>query len=197
MLFRSEYLLELQAKWGKQYNQEQLIRFEQLYNDIDKTQSIVTAIQKDNARKMCMLSYKIEEALWSDDQKGSDVKSLIASYNDLAKAADFTPKTAKNIGDFESIGELCAFLEKKGNQFEFYDWVPKDDIDKVMQDLQNYTKRVVIGETNIAEELNEKLEMIQQMNRIENEGYEEEDFSYVSIDDELADEYNEEFEVDG
>jgi hypothetical protein len=197
-LFNAQHVNDLRKKWGEEFTDEQVLRFEQLYNDIEKTQSIVTAIQKDNARKMCMLSYRIEKALWDEDKNGSDVKSLISAYDQLAKAADFTPKTAKNVGDFESIGELCAFLEKKGQKFEFYDWKPKDDIDKVMQDLQNYTRRIVIGETNIAEELNDKLDMVQRMNNIENDGLYNDDedlFSSVAIDDDLADEYNEQFEA--
>ena len=148
-----------------------------------------------------MLSYQIEKAIWKDDEGygkgGTEVKALISSYDQLAKAADFTPKTAKNVGDFESIGELCAFLEKRGFKNKFYDWVPRDEVDKVMQNLQKYTKRIVVGETNIAEELNNKLDQIEQMNRIEDDdNYEEDSYSKVSIDDSLADEFNEEFEVD-
>lgn len=193
-----EDLTNLREKWGNQFNENQLRRFESLYEDIDKTQSITTAIQRDNARKMCMLSYQIEQAIWDEEQKGSDVKSLIGAYDQLAKSADFTPKSAKNAGDFDSVGELCAFLEKRGFKNKFYDWVPRDEVDKVMKNLQNYTRRIVVGETNIAEELNEKLDQIQNMNRMEYDDYREEDDEYnrVIVEDALADEYNEEFEVD-
>ena len=193
----TEDLKKLREKWGSEYTEDQLLRFESLYNDIDKTQSITTAIQRDNARKMCMLSYQIEKAIWDGDQKGSDVKSLISAYDQLAKSSDFTPKSAKNAGDFDSVGELCAFLEKRGFKNQFYDWVPRDEVDKVMMNLQKYTKRIVVGETNIAEELNEKLDAIQNMNRIENDyGEEDDEFNKITIDDTLADEFNEEFEVD-
>lgn len=192
-----EDLKALHEKWGSEYTEDQLRRFEQLYNDIDKTQSIITAIQRDNARKMCMLSYQIEKAIWDEDQKGSDVKSLIAAYDQLAKSSDFTPKSAKNAGDFDSVGELCAFLEKRGFKNKFYDWVPRDEVDKVMMNLQKYTKRIIVGETNIAEELNEKLDAIQNMNRLEYDYNEDDDeFNKIVIDDNLADEFNEEFEVD-
>ncbi|MBR2430649.1 hypothetical protein IKB17_04230 [bacterium] len=200
-LLSQEDFKDLQEKWGRDFTQEQLLYFENMYNEIDKTQSITTAIQRDNARKMCMLSYQIEKAIWKEEEgynkTGTEVKALIGAYDQLAKAADFTPKTAKNVGDFESIGELCAFLEKRGYKNKFYDWAPRDEIDKVMQNLQKYTKRIVIGETNIAEELNNKLEQIQQMNRIEeDDNFEDEKYNGVTIDDELADELNEEFEVD-
>lgn len=197
-VLRAEDLKDLKKKWGDGFTEEQLIRFEELYKDIDKTQSIITAIQRDNARKMCMLSYQIEQAIWSEDTKGTDVKALIGAYDQLSKSSDFTPKSAKNAGDFDSVGELCAFLEQRGFKNKFYDWVPRDEVDKVMLNLQKYTKRIVLGETNIAEELNEKLEAVQNMNRLEygDEDFDDEEFNKVVIDDSLADEYNEEFEVD-
>lgn len=191
-----EDLNKLREFWGSEYTEDQLKRFQALYDDIEKTQSITTAIQRDNARKMCMLSYQVEKAIWNEDLKGSDIKALVSSYNDLAKASDFSPKTARNAGDFESIGELCAFLEKRGYMNKFYDWKPKDEIDQVMKNLQSYTKRIVVGETNIAEELNTKLDQIQQMNRMEDYSDEDEEYSRIVVDDNLADEFNEAFEVD-
>lgn len=191
-----EDLIKLREFWGSEYTDEQLKRFQALYEDIEKTQSITTAIQRDNARKMCMLSYQVEKTIWDPDSKGTDIKALVSSYNDLAKASDFSPKTARNAGDFESIGELCAFLEKKGFKNDFYDWKPKDEIDLVMKNLQNYTRRIVVGETNIAEELNEKLDQIQQMNKLEDYSEDEEKYNRIVVDEELADEFNEEFEVD-
>ena len=188
---------KLREKWGEGFTEDQLRRFESLYEDIEKTQSITTAIQRDNARKMCMLSYQIENAIWDGDSKGSDIKALIGAYDQLAKSSDFTPKAAKNVGDFDSVGELCAFLEKRGFKNSFYDWVPRDEVDKVMMNLQKYTRRIVIGETNIAEELNEKLDAIQNMNKYEDDyGAEDEEYNQIAIDDSLADEYNESFEVD-
>ena len=189
-------LKNLQEFWGTGYSNEQLKRFQALYDDIEKTQSVTTAIQRDNAKKMAMLSYQIEKAIWDEEAKGSDVKALISSYNDLAKAADFSSKTARNAGDFESVGELCAYLEKKGFMNEFYNWREKDQIDLVMKNLQNYTKRIVVGETNIAEELNEKLNQIQTMNKLEEFNEDDERYERIVVDDELADEFNEEFEVD-
>lgn len=191
-----EDMKKLREFWGSEYSEDQLLRFQALYDDIEKTQSITTAIQRDNARKMCMLSYQVEKAIWNEEMKGSDIKALVSSYNDLAKASDFSPKTARNAGDFESVGELCAFLEKRGYMNKFYDWKPKDEIDQVMKNLQSYTKRIVIGETNIAEELNTKLDQIQQMNRMEDYSDEDEEYSRIVVDDNLADEFNEAFEVD-
>lgn len=191
-----EDIKQLKEFWGAEYTEDQLKRFQALYEDIEKTQSITTAIQRDNARKMCMLSYQVEKSIWDEESKGSDIKALVSSYNDLAKAADFSPKTARNAGDFESIGELCAYLEKKGFLNDFYDWKPKDEIDLVMKNLQNYTRRIVVGETNIAEELNEKLDQIQQMNKLEDYQQEDDRYERIVIDDSLADEFNEDFEVD-
>lgn len=197
--FKQEDIRQLKEKWGRNFSDAQLIQFEKMYEDIEKTQSITTAIQKDNARKMCMLSYKIEQAIWDEDENGkgngTEVKSLIGAYDQLAKSADFTPKTAKNIGDFESVGELFAFLEKRGWKNKYYDWKPRDEVDKVMSNLQTYTKRIIIGETNIAEELNDKLEQIKNLNAIDSSGaMSDEEFLTVHYEDDLADELMEEWD---
>jgi len=39
---------------------------------------------------------------------------LLGSYDKLVKIAEFTPKNAKNANDFDSVGELFRWLEKRG-----------------------------------------------------------------------------------
>ena len=64
-----------------------------------------------------------------------------------------------------------------------------------MSNLQNYTKRIIIGETNIAEELNDKLEQIKNLNAIDSSGtMSDEDILNVHYEDDLADELMEEWD---
>jgi hypothetical protein len=39
---------------------------------------------------------------------------MLSSYDKIIKIAEFTPKNAKNAADFDSVGELVRWLEKKG-----------------------------------------------------------------------------------
>lgn len=173
---------------------------ESLYEDIEKTQSIVTAIQRDNAKKMCMLSLKIEEAIINDsDGDTNKVKAYISAYNDLAKTADFTPKSAKNIGDFESFGEVARWIEQRGYKTDYYSFEDKDEIDFLIKDIQLYLRRIVVGESNIKDELNDKLDQVIRLAELErNGGFEELEYrETVQLDDSIADEFNEEFDVGG
>ena len=62
----------------------------------------------------------------------------MTAYDKLVKTAEFTPKNAKNINDFDSIGELIAWMEKRGWKNPYYDDVPKDIVDETMQNIQAF-----------------------------------------------------------
>ena len=65
----------------------------------------------------------------------------------------------------------------------------------ILPDLANYTKRIIIGETNIAEELNDKLEQIKNLNAIDSSGtMSDENILNVHYEDDLADELMEEWD---
>lgn len=63
---------------------------------------------------------------------GGDAKDEMKVCHDIMKANGFEPKNAKNIGDFDSVGEIFAWLEKRG-------WNPEwahpqnDEIDLMMK----------------------------------------------------------------
>lgn len=191
---------ELRKKWGSDFTNEELFRLEALYDDIEKTQSIVTAIQRDNAKKMSMLSLKTEQAIINDgDGDANKVKSYISAYNDLAKTADFTPKTAKNLGDFESFGEVARWIEQRGYATDYYKFKDRDEIDFIIKDIQQYVRRIVVGESNIKDELNDKLDQLQRLAELERSGnFDDIDYrETVQLDDSIADEFNEEFDTGG
>ena len=190
--------LELQSlknTWGENWTASQLKYLERFYDDMERTQNINTAIQRDNARKMAKLSLQLDEMIEKND-KGADIKSIVAASDQLAKAADFTTKSAKNIGDFDSVGELFKWLEKKGWQNPHYDWKDRDDVDMVMNNLQRYTKRIVLGESNIAADLENKIKSLSNDEAkldLEEDLYEAIDMS--DLDESLQDELSAEFEI--
>jgi hypothetical protein len=59
----------------------------------------------------------------------------LTSYDKLVKTAEFTPKNVKNINDFDSVGELIKWLEKKGWHNTFYDNVTRDVVDETMKNI--------------------------------------------------------------
>lgn len=158
-------LKRLQDKWGK-YAPEDLEYLEGLHTGMKNTQNINGTLQEDQALKLCKLSLAID----SNIREGREVDKLLSSYDKLIKIADFTAKNAKNAADFESVGELFLWLEKKGFTFKYYDDVPRDIVDETIRNSQNFVRRLYTNESDIGNEITSRMEALQNIARLENSG---------------------------
>lgn len=158
---------QLQERWGANYDDEALRYLENLYNGLMTTQNVNGALQVDQALKICKMSYEIDCRI----REGSDFDKLLASYDKLVKAAEFTPKNVKNINDFDSVGELIKWLEKRGWKNTFYDGVTRDVVDETMKNFQNFNQRLYTNESGIGEQITERLNALKQVKAIEEESY--------------------------
>jgi len=78
-----------------------------------------------------MISLELESRI----RAGVDFDKLLSSYDKLVKVAEFTPKNVKNANDFDSVGELIKWLEKRGWKNKFYDGVTRDVIDETIKNI--------------------------------------------------------------
>ncbi|MBR5939479.1 hypothetical protein IKZ77_02935 [Candidatus Saccharibacteria bacterium] len=78
-----------------------------------------------------MISLELESRI----RAGVDFDKLLSSYDKLVKVAEFTPKNVKNANDFDSVGELIKWLEKRGWVNKFYDGVTRDVIDETIKNI--------------------------------------------------------------
>ena len=101
-------------------------------------------------------------------REGTDFDKMLASYEKLVKAAEFTPKNVKNAGDFDSIGELVKWLEKRGFRNTFYDDVTRDIVDETIKNIQNYNQRLYTNESGIGEEITRRIEALKNAQELEN-----------------------------
>ena len=157
----------LQERWGANYDDEALRYLENLYNGLMTTQNVNGALQVDQAIKICKMSYEIDNRI----REGSDFDKLLASYDKLVKAAEFTPKNVKNINDFDSVGELIKWLEKRGWKNTFYDGVTRDIVDETIKNFQNFNQRLYTNESGIGEQITERINALKQAKQIEEESY--------------------------
>jgi len=81
-----------------------------------------------------MISLELESRI----RAGADFDKLLTSYDKLVKVAEFTPKNAKNASDFDSVGELFRWLEKRGWKNKFFDGVTRDIVDETIKNIQSY-----------------------------------------------------------
>ena len=157
----------LQKMWGASYDDEALDYLDTLYQGLLSTQNINGKLQMDQAQKICKMSLEIDRRI----EEGADFDKLLASYDKLVKAAEFTPKNVKNINDFDSVGELIKWLEKRGWKNTFYDDVSRDIVDETMQNFQAFNQRLYTNESGIGEQITERLNNLKSVALIEQESY--------------------------
>ena len=160
---RDEKFKKLREKWGGNYDDEDLVYLEGLYTGLLATQNVNGALQVDQAQKICKISFEIDSRI----REGDDFDKLLTSYDKLVKTAEFTPKNVKNATDFDSVGELFRWLEKRGWKNKFYDNVTRDIVDETMKNVQNFTQRLYTNETGISEEIDRRVAALQSAKELE------------------------------
>ena len=160
---RDEKFKKLREIWGGNYADEDLVYLEGLYTGLLATQNVNGALQVDQAQKICKISFEIDSRI----REGADFDKLLTSYDKLVKTAEFTPKNVKNATDFDSVGELFRWLEKRGWKNKFYDNVTRDIVDETMKNVQNFTQRLYTNETGISEEIDRRVAALQSAKELE------------------------------
>ncbi len=166
---RADKVNKLKEKWGFNYSEEDLLYLENLLAGIIKSQDVNGAKSYDEAKKLCKVSLLIEERI----RAGEDFDKLLKSYESLTKIADFTPKNARNVNDFDSAGELFAWLERRGWINKYYDGTTQDIVDNTMKNMQTYLRNLYVNENSIPEEVDRRLEALKHVAAFENKFYDD------------------------
>ena len=154
----------LKKIWGANYDDEALEYLDMLYQGLLSTQNINGKLQMDQAQKICKMSYEIDRRI----EEGADFDKLLASYDKLVKAAEFTPKNVKNINDFDTFGEAAKWMEKNGWRNRFYDNVTRDIVDETIKNFQSFVQRLYTNESNIGDEVTRRMEALKRTSELEN-----------------------------
>ena len=184
----------LKREWSPLYSQEELLFLEDYFNNIIATQNVSTPILKQYARDLCEIELRIKTGL----REGADIKKDMDARDNIIKMAHFEASNAKSAADFESIGELMVYYGKLGWHPNWHT-EPQDSIDFIMQDVQNYLKRLVVNEGNFAEQVEDKRErynMTERLESLEDELVKVDDAS-ASINYEDEKEFAEDLQDDG
>ncbi len=162
-LIKDDYYADLSLRWGKNYDREELIYLENLYNGILSSQNVAGALNHDQAQKLCKLSLQIDNYI----RAGESVDKLMSSYEKLTKVANFTPQNAKSDNDFSSFGEVAAWLEKRKWINTWYNDADKDIVDEVIHSMQTYVRRLYTNESGIGDEITNRIEQLKVAQKIE------------------------------
>lgn len=173
---------KLKRTWSPAYTEDELLFLEDYYNQILATQNVSTPILQHYARDLCEIELRIKKGL----REGLDIKKDMDARDNIIKIARFEASNAKNAADFESVGELMVYYGKKGWHPKWH-MEPQDSIDFLMQNIQNYLKRLVVNEGNFTEQVEDKRErynMTERLEEIENEAVEFDETADIEYEDE-------------
>ena len=139
----------LRLKWGKSYRPEEWVRLEQLYEEMMQSYDIQSAGHIDTLKLVCKTSLKANQLLDLGDVDGA--QKMIKMYDGLMKSGKFTAQQNKaEKGEYvDSISELVAICEKDGFIPRFYVDGPQDKVDRVIQDMQEYTHNLITEEMHL------------------------------------------------
>lgn len=188
--FSAEKMRQLKLKWGPNYDEEEINYLEQLLTGLLQTQNITGKLQMDQAIKLCKISLIIDQKI----RAGENFKDELANYDKLIKTAEFTPKNAKNANDFDTAGEIFAYLEKIGWTNKYYDGVDRDIVDKTMKNIQAWVRHLYVNDTGISEDIDRKIEALKLAQELENQVDNEVDKELDKVDSEAYSFEDEDFE---
>ena len=153
--------LYLRLKWGKTYKPEEWVQLEKLYNEMMESYDIQSAGHIDTLKLVCKTSLKANQLIDIGDIEGFQKMSKV--YDSLMKSGKFTAAQNKAAtGEYvDSISELVALCEKDGFFPRYYVDEPKDKVDRVLQDLQSYTRSLVMEEMNLGNLIENAIKQIE------------------------------------
>lgn len=153
---------EMCLKWGKNYRPEEWVQLEKLYNEMLDSYDIQTAGHIDTLKLICKTSLKANQLIDANDVEGFQKMSKV--YDQLMKSGKFTAAQNKaESGEYvDSVSELVAICETEGFIPKYYIDEPKDKADRVLQDLQNYTRSLVLEEMNLGSLIETAVKQIQE-----------------------------------
>lgn len=162
-----QFMLKMQRKWPAEVERtiEDYHYLENFYNDLLATQNLVTATQRDDAKRLAEVGLLINQKI----RRGFDAKKEMDMYHNIIKAEGFEPKNSKSLGSFDSVGEMFSWLEKRGKKLKFKT-EPQDSVDFTLKQTQEFLRRLVQNEASIGDQVDDRKKQLELAEKLEASG---------------------------
>lgn len=169
------FMMKMARKWPSEVERsiEDYHYLENFYNDLLATQNLITATQRDDAKRLAEIGLIINQKL----RGGLDAKKEMDMYHNIIKAEGFEPKNSKSLGAFDSVGELFSWLEKRGKKLKFKT-EPQDSVDFTLKQTQEFLRRLVQNEASLGDQVDDRKKQLELAEKLEASG------SFETIDTE-------------
>lgn len=163
---RENYVLRNKIKWGQKYSFDELIALESLFNQTMAANDISNPMQIDAVKKAVKMSISLDQAIMSGDAK--EINDLSRAYQNFVKTAKIDELITEASEDvISTVADLVDYLEKNGFKFNYYDNVNRDIVDKSLEDIKQYIRRLVLDTSGA--QLESVFESIDNALRVEKE----------------------------
>lgn len=186
-----EYSDDLTNKWGIGYKKHEYLQMEKFYVDMKETHEINTSIHIDQLKQLSYLSVERDRLRQAGDW--NNYTKLSKTIEDMTKSAGFRPVDRQGLDDatgVKSFSQIFEEVEKRGFRKPPALTFDEDIVDAMIISLANYYNRLVgkqiLSELpeDIKQELDEFYELDENPVDLNDEEYEDMDFSLEDEEDE-------------
>jgi hypothetical protein len=186
-----EYSDDLVNKWGVGYKKNEYLKMEKFYQDMRLTHEIHTPVHVNKLMELAYLS--IEQERLRQERDMPNYTKLAKTIDDMEKSAGFRPVDRQGIDGatgIKSFAQIWEEVEKKGFRKPPKSVFKEDIVDAMIISLGNYYNRLVGKQilSEIPDEIKQELDDFYELDEtpvdINDDEYENLDFSMEDEDDE-------------
>lgn len=159
----------LSMKWGGMYKPYEWIQLEKKYTEMTESYDV----QDPDSMGVFVLTaktyLKMNNAIDMGDFAG--YQQLTRVYDTLKKNIQSMEKKTVEKDSFDSIGQIIALCEKDGfiPRYCSDDDTPKDKVDKTLMDMNNYMQKLIHGESDLDEKIEDAVKKAEVKRELEKE----------------------------
>ena len=152
-VMHSDLLLYLRKKWGASSDLvlDDYLRMEEYERHTLSHYPFKDEARKDVIRKLAKISVLSDKSITAGNTK--DAVSYLQAYNTLMKELGIGNEIANNEDSINTLSELVSYLEKKGFVLNYRINESRDVVDKTIENMQQYVRRLFNDSQETATEM--------------------------------------------